>query len=295
MCTALPKYSTMSIEFPIEGHQPLLPQADVEGVVSERGVDTSSERVHRMQSSELGHVVPIKTGLKQVGIYLLLISMLAAGVLFVVKSQWQELRSYKAWLLFLCVPPVSYIFRCVGGYLQQTLQRARYLRVEISPHSSHDLFHAVLNFVDTHARGLDVEAITEYDHERRSYIAKLRYFSSRGGSCDVLASVPSHLLHEPVIDNWSDQRHIHIEYNCGRDPIVLGRDQHVERQESLIMWLRRSKVLFNDRLFVTTWLNSCVKLFRQPPDNCIDMYILEESSVDWVPEWKKRCYATSSP
>ena len=107
----------MNIESPIERHQPLLPQADVEGVVSEWGVDTSPERVHRMQSSELGHVVPIKAGLKQVGIYLLLISMLAAGVLFVVKSQWQELRSYKAWLLFLCVPPVSYIFRCVCGYL----------------------------------------------------------------------------------------------------------------------------------------------------------------------------------
>ena len=277
----------MSIQFPLEGRQPLLPRADVEGVVGERGIDASSEQVHSMLSSALGHVVPIKTDLKQVGIHLLLISMLGAGVLLVVKSQWQELRSYKAWLLFLCVPPVSYIFRCVGGYLQQTLQRARYLRVEISPHNSHDLFRAVLNFVDTHARGLDVEAITEYDLERRSYIAKLRYLSSRGGSCDVLASVPSHLLHEPVMDNWSDQRHLHIEYSCGRDPIVLGRDQHVERQESLIMWLRRSKVLFDDRLFVTTWLNSCVKLFRQPPDNCIDMYILEESSVDWVPEWKR--------
>ena len=90
-------------------HQPLLEQADVEVVVSERGVDTSPERVHRMQSSELGHVVPIKAGLKQVGIYLLLISMLAAGVLFVVKSQWQELRSYKGWLLFW-VRATSFIY-----------------------------------------------------------------------------------------------------------------------------------------------------------------------------------------
>ena len=77
----------MSIQFPLEGRQPLLQRADVEGVVGERGIDASSEQVHSMLSSELGHVVPIKTDLKQVGIYLLLISMLGAGVLFVVKSQ----------------------------------------------------------------------------------------------------------------------------------------------------------------------------------------------------------------
>ena len=39
-----------------------------------------------MLSSELGHVVPVKTGLKQVGIYLPLISTLAAGALSVINT-----------------------------------------------------------------------------------------------------------------------------------------------------------------------------------------------------------------
>ena len=101
--------------------------------------------------------------------------------MLVLKSQWSDLESYKGWLLFLFVPPVSYAGRWVCGHLQQSLQNARYLRVEISPYSGHDLLQAVLHFVNTHAGSVDAEAIADYDNEQRSYVAKLNYISGRGG------------------------------------------------------------------------------------------------------------------
>ena len=69
----------MDTELSTMGHAPLLANTGVEVSVTARRAETYSAATQRMQSSELGEVVPMKASLREVAIYLLCISVLATG------------------------------------------------------------------------------------------------------------------------------------------------------------------------------------------------------------------------
>ena len=69
--------------------------------------------------------------------------------------------------------------------------------------------------------------------------------------------------------------------------MICGRDSHVERDRSIVLWLSTSKAsVSEDKLFLGTWCENCLDMVLEPPADRVEIYGLQESSVDWVPEWQ---------
>ena len=78
---------------------------------------------------------------------------------------------------------------------------------------------------------------------------------------------------------------IRVVYRPG-DEVTLGRDPRQERRETLILSVRTSQSLvLADKKRLCRWLDNGYTAFMKPADGAVQIYALQESSTDWVPEW----------
>ena len=52
--------------------------------------------------------------------------------------------------------------------------------------------------------------------------------------------------------------------------------------------LRASSDRLADKRFLREWLLSCVERFREPAENIVEVFALDQSSTGWIPEWRTR-------
>jgi len=55
------------------------------------------------------------------------------------------------------------------------------------------------------------------------------------------------------------------------------------------MHLAASQDRLGDKELLRRWLHFCVERYREPPRDVVEVIALDQSSTDWVPEWKTRC------
>ena len=76
-------------------------------------------------------------------------------------------------------------------------------------------------------------------------------------------------------------------FTRGED-VICGRDHAVTSREILQLRLKVSSDRLADKRFLQEWLQSCVELFKEPAENIVEVLALDQSSTDWIPEWRTR-------
>ena len=67
------------------------------------------------------------------------------------------------------------------------------------------------------------------------------------------------------------------------------RDHSIQNREVLVLRLGASRDRLADKRLLTRWMHRCLKIYEQPPKDVVEVMALDQSSTDWVPEWKTRC------
>ena len=214
---------------------------------------------------------------------------LAAPTIFisaVLRGEWQSRPANRGWLLLGFGFYISAASRAVWARFVRACETMMYLPVELRKFISPTLFEAVTDALAREAerQGLtcswDQEAVQESNSLTGELLVKLRFWSSQERTMKVCLSV------DADTDGMPGELVSQIQFRPGED-IVFGRDHRVERREVLILSTRTSggKVLVH-KAFLTKWLQQCYNNFTRPEEGILNVYALQESSSDWMPEWK---------
>ena len=189
----------------------------------------------------------------------------------------------RGWIIIGLMYYVGSIWIQAYDSLTVILWRKFYLRVVVHRTESTTLFEAITKRLEELAEtrpsvsSRDVEAFTKYDSATGVNMVKFNFWGTRPHQL-------SFQLTSPVGAGRS--RTVTVDYSFG-DSMILGRDAHVERNRSMVLWLRTSKEhVVEDKLLLQHWCEECVSESMAPPPDRVEVYGLQESSADWVPEWK---------
>ena len=249
---------------------PLLDEADEAGTIAGTAARIPPLEVEAPRRHEAVIVIFFGTG-----------ALLLTGlILFQFIVQWRQQTSYRVWLMVALIPTLNWVFRLAWQQSQPVLAKFRgHIRMEVDSVRSPTLFHAVADRIEKVAEekdttaSVDCEGTTEYNKSSGRTEVRLRYWSSRE------RSVPLRL---------EGDRKMMVMYVRG-DDVVCGRDQSVQNRECFILELASSGSTIADKGYLKTWLLSCIDLYVQPPEKVVEVLALDQSSTDWVPEWKTRC------
>ena len=214
----------------------------------------------------------------------LVLGVLCAGaVLFgLFLWEWQQETSYRAWLLLACVAPLSYAANAAWFRGLRVWNRWGTIQVTVDSMRAAVLFDAVADRIEQVAESLDetcsldVESFLVYDKALGRTQVRTRSW----------AKEPKTLYLRLAGD-----RRLAVFHSRG-DDVVCGRDHAVTRHEMFILRLQASDNPLADKIFLREWLLSCVDRFKEPPENVVEVIALDQSSTDWIPEWKTRCVRT---
>ena len=233
------------------------------------------------------------------GLLLVAIALPSAIVLVVVASEWQSSSSQRGWLIlgfsFYIVTGLRYLWSVLMKLSEQIL----YLRVEVRRFAAPTLFEAITDVVAAEAEksggtcSFDQEAVQEHDKLTGRISVKFRFWSSQARRIAIAVGRQSEEQGLPC-----EQLKMQVHFQPGED-VVLGRDSRLERREILVLSARTSpsQVLADKKLLIQ-WMEGTYTNFVKPVKDVVNIYALQESSAEWVPEWKfervKPCKSASS-
>ena len=145
------------------------------------------------------------------------------------------------------------------------------------------LYNAVSFAIEEVAEGrndtasADMLGTAEFDRKMGRTLVNLSYWSSR-----------PKIVRLQIRDVQLQRRKLRVDFECGAD-IVCGRDNSVQNRGSLVLRLAASGDLLADKRILLQWLNDCLTAYQAPANDVVEVIALDESSKDWVPEWKVRC------
>ncbi|CAE7565708.1 unnamed protein product [Symbiodinium natans] len=204
--------------------------------------------------------------------------------------EWASRPDQRGWLLlgfgFYIVSAMQRLWSTMVPLFRSVMS----IRVEIRRFASATLFEAVTDFLAKEAerQGLtcswDQEALQEHDKLTGKIQVKLRFWSSQARTMRISVRIPSDL--ESPDPEPPESLDMKVEFLPG-DDIVCGRDARLERREILILnvYSNEKRALADKRLLVR-WLEHAYVQFVKPIQDVVNVYSLQESSADWVPEWK---------
>jgi len=207
--------------------------------------------------------------------------LLGAGLLFAFLREWFLETSYRAWLLLAFLAPGGLVFQRIWALGWRHLERRRWLRVEVDSLHSKTLFHAVADHIEKTAElcsatcSSDMEAFVEYDKATACTQVRLRYWGSRS----------RHVLVQLL--GTGAPRAMLVHYDRG-DDIAVGRDQQRVTPERLVLRMAATGDRLVDKHFIRSWLSKCVQRYKEPQKDAVEIFALDQSCMDWVPEWKLR-------
>lgn len=212
----------------------------------------------------------------------------------VVIDEWITRPEQRGWLVLGFGFYIITALRSLWATLIRLCQRMLYIRVEVSRYVSTTLFEALTDFLAKEAemQGLtcswDQEALQEHDKLTGKIKVKLRFWSSRARSMWIRLRVPKvmHGANPELQDVHMEDMDLQVEFIPG-DDIVCGRDSRVERREVLVLSVRSNPArALLDKEMLVRWMEYAHVHFMKPVQDVVNVYSLQESSSDWVPEWK---------
>jgi len=217
---------------------------------------------------------------------LMALSVPSVTIFWVVAAEWQSAPSQRGWLILGFGYYIVAALRALWEFFVQVCERTLYLRVEVRRFVSPTLFEAVTDSIARESERLgltcswDQEATLEHNRITEDMQVKLRFWSSRPRSLRVCIALGD--------DDGSraGKLDLNVQYSPGED-VISGREARVERQEVLVLSTRTSaETVLADKALLTRWFEQCYRTFTQPDEGIVNVYALQESSSDWMPEWK---------
>ena len=204
---------------------------------------------------------------------------LCIALLFMFAQMVRKETYLRAWLLLACVAPLSWAAQRVWDRVRVAVDEWRHIRVEVDSLHSSTLFNALTERIEQEAESRtstcssDVLGGTEYDKKLGRTQVKFSFWGSR-----------SRVVHVRL----PGCRQMAVTY-ARKDDVIAGRDHSLQSHECMILRLRASADRRADKAFLREWLLSCVERYKELPDNIVEVFALDQSSTDWIPEWKTRC------
>jgi hypothetical protein len=88
----------------------------------------------------------------------------------------------------------------------------------------------------------------------------------------------------PALD-MEDGRQVTVTFTRDGE-VMIGRDFHAERKEGLLIRMRSTpRTLIADKVLVRQWCEECMQAHVEPPASIVEVYGLQQSSSEWIPEW----------
>ena len=271
----------MSLPHPTSLREHLLPRVGGSGHSAVPGqlVCTEEPQVKIFEGRNRDYVIS--------ALLLLAIALPSITVTVVVATQWSSNPSQRGWLV---LGFGFYIVSWLGlgwSRLMKLCVEMFYLRIEVRRFAAPILFDAITNAVSSEAEksgrtcSFDQEAVQEHDGLTDTISVKLKFWSSQTRTVNVAIGKQSeHPEHS------RQQLHAQVQFQPG-DDVVIGRDSRLERRELLVIWARtRPSRVRADKQILTEWMEASYKAFVKPTKNVVEIYALQESSSDWVPEWR---------
>lgn len=204
----------------------------------------------------------------------------------VVCGEWQNFPAQRGWLILGFGFYIAAALRALWSLFVQVCERMLYLRVELRRFVCPTLFESVTDALAKESERLgltcswDQEATQEHDKLTGDIAVKLRFWSSQARSMRVCVTLGGE--HGGVRGKLDLQ----VQFSPGED-VVCGRDSRVERREVLVLSTRTSSEhALKDKALLTKWFEQCYKTYTQPEEGIVKVHALQESSTDWMPEWK---------
>ena len=223
-----------------------------------------------------------------------------AVITVVVWNAWQSEPSQRGWLILGFGFYILTALRAVWKLFVEVCERILYLCVEVRRYISPTLFETVADALakDSVRQGLtcgwDGEATQEHDSVTGDKAISLRFWSSQPRTLRICVTMPVDEQQPEVVERKLDLR---VTF-CPGDDVVCGRDSRVERREVMVIWMRISaESVLRDKALLMQWLEECHQSYTEPLEDIVNVYALQESSTDWMPEWKfergKSCKTSS--
>lgn len=218
---------------------------------------------------------------------LVAIAVPSITVIGVVATQWQSSPSQRGWLILGFGFYIAAGFRHCWSLLVQLCGQILYLRVEVRRYAASTLFDAITDAVASEAErdgrtcSFDQEAVQEHDSLTGKFSVKLKFWSSQARTVKVAIRIPSEQQQRS-----REQLHVQVQFQPGED-VVVGRDSRLERREILVLSVLTSPSrVREDKELLLQWMDGSYSNFVKPSEEFVDVYALQQSSIDWVPEWK---------
>ena len=225
--------------------------------------------------------------LETAGVVALIATAAALGVWFIAfvhsKLASQENSYTQLWLLFTLMAPLTYMYNIAFRRAVLLYEKIFWVRVELDSMRGKALYNAVSVAIEEVAEGrndtasADMLGTAEFDRKIGRTLVNLGYWSSRPKTVGL-----------QLRDAQLQPRKLRVDFECGAD-IVCGRDNSVQNRGSLVLRLAASGDLLADKRILSQWLHDCLTAYQAPANDVVEVIALDESSKDWVPEWKVRC------
>jgi len=210
----------------------------------------------------------------------------SVAILWAVACEWQSAPSQRSWLILGSGFYIVAALRALWMWFVQACEQTLYLRVELRRYCSPKLFEAVTDSIAKESErlgspcGWDQEAVQEHHGVTGETQVKLRFWSSRARTLQIRITVERSVRGRP------GELDLTMDYFPGEN-VITGREARVERQELLVLSTRTTAAtVLSDKALLTRWLEQCYTTFMQPDEGIVNVYALQESSSDWMPEWK---------
>ena len=194
----------------------------------------------------------------------------------------------RGWVLLGLMYYIGSTWNQAWQYLIVIIGRIYYVRVVVGRMEALTLFEAITARLESLAdarpadfSSRDVEAFTKYDPAKGVRMVKFNFWGTRSRQFSFQLKPrpgsPYDIGRSPFVK---------VDYNIG-DDVVCGRDSHVERNRSLVLWMKSSpEHVAKDKNLLREWCEECLGEAMAPPPDRVEVYGLQESSSDWVPEWQ---------
>ena len=206
-------------------------------------------------------------------------------VLHVVAESWHMNPSGRYWLIMGLGFYIVSAIRAVYEALSRQLYQLHFLRVEIRRSSAATVFEAVSASLAEQAElsgetcSWDVEVGQEHDSVTGAFSVIYRFWGTQPRGLHICVTEVGNAVP-------GQQLSLHVTYDPGTD-IMCSRSGRMTSQATIVLSTRISSAsALWAKALLSRWLQASYQKFTNPIQGVVKIFALQQSSTDWVPEWK---------
>ena len=194
------------------------------------------------------------------------------GLFFLARSYWIfDYYVVSAFAYFL-VQPCRAAWNCIITWWQHWY----WIRIDVNKLTAPDLyeaiFAAVTDLVVPANRCVHANAVPKFDRRQREEI--LVFENAASSSFGTGFYLP---------DASGNGCNVQVQYEQGTQ-FCVGRDRALKQDSCLTLWIHpRTPKTWT---LIHAWMDCCVDASRKQIADRLDVFTLQQTSTDWIPEWK---------